>query len=283
VSSSREEGGSVGGHQALPDDRGIIAALHSADTGARCAALEQLAAESHPLREAVALAVVDCLGASSRALQRRAADLLRSAGASAQPCVMACLRESLRAADRRLRWGAALALGRIGILEPAMVPALLEAFAEPDGDCRWAAAALMVACGRDHAGAVLPALLGALGTGGPEQRKMACYVLRDLAPSAPEAARALVSAMRDPDVGVRLAALSGLCRLDPLPETACEIVLERLRDDPDPGLRRAAVGALGRVGRGVAAAQEALAAAAASEDAGLRRAAARARRRLETA
>jgi HEAT repeat protein len=279
VRSPREEGG----HLVSPDDRGVIATLRSADFGARCAVLEQLADELRPLSAAVALAVVDCLGASAKALQLRAVGLLGSARASAHPSVLASLRGHLCGADHCLRRGAAFALGQMGILEPAMLPILIEVLAEPDGDYRWSAAALLVACGRRHAGAVVPALLRALGAGRPQQRKMACYVLRDLVPGVPEVARALVNSLRDPDVGVRLAALSGLCRLDPLTEITCEVVLERVRDDPDPGLRRAAVSALGHVGCGVAAAQEALAAAAASDDAALRRAAAHARRRLEGA
>lgn len=262
-------------------ERALVEALRAPDPARRRAALEALAADPRPLGEALALAVVECLGAAPKAVQRRAADLLRATEGHTRPAVLARLRDAMRAPDARLRWGATFALGQLHILDPEMVPSLLEALASSDGDQRWAAAGLMVGCGRLYPGAVLPALLAALGGQSAELRKMTLYVLRDLAPGTPEVRDALLSCLRDPEVGVRLAALSGLCRLDPLPEVACDSVLGILRDDPDPGLRRAAMSALGHVGRGVAAVREVLDAAAASADPGLRRAAEGARRRLD--
>ncbi len=209
--------------------------------------------------------------------------MLRATDAGARPAVLARLRAAMRAPEARMRWGATFALGQLGILDPAMVPSLLEALGSADGDQRWAAAALMVGCGRIAPGAVVPALLAALERTSPELRKMALYVLRDLAPGTPEVRDALVSSLHDPEVGVRLAALSGLSRLDPLPPGACDLLLAMLRNDPDPGLRRAATSALGHVGRGVeaSAVRDVLDAAARSDDPGLRRAAEAARRKLD--
>jgi HEAT repeat protein len=261
----------------------VVAALRSPDAAARQRALELLAADPEPIPEAIAVAVIECLGVPAKAVQRRAADVLRATAAAARPLVLARLRDATRAADPCLRWGSTFALGQLGVLDPELVPPLLEGIADPDGDRRWAAAALLVACGRRFPEVVVPALLGALAGAGSELRKMALYALRDLAPGTPEVAAALVARMRDPDVGVRLAALSGLCRLEPLPPDACDLVLRALRDDPDPGLRRAAMSALGHVGRGVAAVADVLEAATRSDDPGLRRAAALARRRLAAA
>ncbi len=162
-----------------------------------------------------------------------------------------------------------------------MLPALLEAMGAEDGDRRWAAASIAVACAGAHPDAVLPVLLDTLASGGAALRKMVLYVLRDLVPGTPEVAAASIASLHDPDVGVRLAALSALCRLQPLPPTACDLVLALLRDDPDPGLRRAATSALGWVGRGVAAVRDVLNRAAASDDPALRRAAESARARLD--
>lgn len=259
-----------------------VAALCSDDPARQRAELERLAAAQQPLGEAEALAVVASLGAPLKAVQRRAADVLRLTDATARPVVLARLRASLRASEPRMRWGAAFALGQLGILDAELVPALLEALAARDGDQRWAAAALLVACGRIEQAVVLPALLAALASDGAELRKMALYVLRDLAPGTPQVTGALVTALADPEVGVRLAALSALCRLDPLPEDACALVLKILKEDPNPGLRRAATSALGHVGRGVAEVRAILDAAATSDDPGLRRAATAALRRLAT-
>jgi HEAT repeat protein len=258
----------------------VSAALRSGDPARQRAALERLAAARQPLDEAEALAVVATLGAAEKAVQRRAADVLRLTDAAARPAILAQLRVCLRAAELPMRWGAAFALGQLGMLDAELVPALLEALAVRDGDQRWAAAALLVACGRLESAAVVPALLAALDSEGKELRKMALYVLRDLAPGTPEVTRALVGALADPEVGVRLAALSALCRLDPLPEDACALVVKIAREDANPGLRRAAVSALGHVGQGAGEAREILDAAAASDDPGLRRAAAAALRLL---
>jgi hypothetical protein len=63
----------------------------------------------------------------------------------------------------------------------------------------------MVGCGTRHPNEVVPALRDALHAPVPELRKMALYVLRDLAIDAPGLAAELLSATRDDDVAVRLA------------------------------------------------------------------------------
>jgi HEAT repeat protein len=258
-------------------------ALGSADARVRLAALEELARAARPLGEDDALAVVDCLGVAVKALQRRATDVLESTAEAARPALVAALRAALASPEAPRRWGATYALGRLGIIEPALVPPLLEALGSRDGDQRWAAAALMVACGVRHPAIVRSTLLDALGAAIPELRKMTLYVLRDLALAEPAVVDAIVAALRDDDANVRLAALSAVTRLAPLPASACEEVLRLVRDDPQIGVRRAAVSALGHVGRGVASAAAAIAAALDSSDVGVRRAAVAARRRLEGA
>jgi HEAT repeat protein len=255
-------------------------ALASPDARVRLGALDELAQAGRPLDEAEALAVVACLGIGVKALQRRATDALCLTGDAARPAVLASLRALLDAPDADRRWGASYALGRLGVVEPALVPALLDALASRDGDRRWAAATLLVTCGTLHAETVLPALLDALHGTIPELRKMALYVLRDLAPSHPAVPDALLVALRDDDSAVRLAGLSAVVRLAPPPAHACDEVLRLVRDDPDAGVRRAAVSALGHLGRGVTGAEAAITAASGSDDPGLRRAAEAARRRL---
>ena len=258
-----------------------LRALASADARVRLAALEELAAEDGPLAAPLALAVVECLGSGSKALQRRATDVLRHADEAARPPVIAALRTALAAPDASRRWGAAYALGRLEVLDPALVPPLLEALGDRDGDRRWAAAEIMVGCGARHPGAVVPALRAALHAPLPELRKMALYVLRDLGRHGVALADfvdALLAATRDDDAAVRLAALAVLVRLERPPSAACDAALRLATADPTPGVRRAAMSALGVLGRGVPAAQAALDAALASDDVSMRRAAEGARR-----
>ncbi len=254
-------------------------ALASADARVRLATLAELARGREPIAEGLALAVVACLGSGGKALQRHAADVLRRTSPGARPAVLAALRDGVAAEEGSRRWGAAYALGRLDVLEPMLVPALLEALADRDGDRRWAAAELMVGCGTRHPDAVLPALRAALHAPAPELRKMALYVLRDLGLGLAELTDELLTATLDADPAVRLAALAVLTRLDPPPAAACDAAIRLAHGDPTPGVRRAAVNALGSLGRGVPAAEAALEAALTSEDASLRRAAAAARRR----
>lgn len=258
----------------------LLAELAHEDPIRRHAALESLAAPGVALDADALEAVVACLGALHKSVQRRAADLLQQTESRAP--VVARLRRASAGADARLAWGATYALGRLGIVEPAMVRPLVEVLGRRDGDERWAAAVLLTRCARAYGDAVVTTLVAAAADPDPERRKMALYVLRDAAPAHPAVREATMVGLRDPVVGVRFAALSTLLRLVPVPSEACALVLSLFRDDPEIGLRRAAVNALGSVGRGVSAAAAVLADAATSDDPGLRRAAVAARRRLET-
>ena len=255
----------------------VALALVSADLDERRSALEALAASPELLDASLALTVADCLRLPRKDLQRRAVDVLRLGGGAAHEAVLDVLRAACAGGDPTHQWGAVYALGHLGRFESVMIPPLIDALANPDGDQRWAAAQLLVANGAAHGAASVPALLEALTRPEPLLRKMVLYVVRDLRLDSREVVDALTGALRDPDVGVRLAGLSGLVRLEPLPRGAGELVLAMAAEDEEPGVRRAAVSALGRVGLSAAAVAPVLDAAAASDDAGLRRAAVAAR------
>jgi HEAT repeat protein len=242
--------------------------------------LERLSATTDALDAPTTDAIVVALASPEKTIQRLAADLLPRAAPDARPAAVARLRTALGSDDAGWRWGAAYALGRLGLAEPAMIAPLLEVLGDRDGDRHWAASQLLALCARAHREPVVAALLAAVDDGEPVRRKMALYTLRDVAPADGEVHAATLRGLRDPAVGVRFAALAALIRLEPIPAEACSAVLALTRDDPDGGLRRAALCALGDVGRGVSAAESAIAAAEASAEPLLRRAASIARRRL---
>ncbi len=246
----------------------------------RRASLEAIAAADDAVDEATMMAVVDCLAVPEKAVQRLAADLLRRVAPEVRAATATRLRAAMGSGDVVWRWGAVYALGRLGLAEPSMIAPLLEALGDRDGDRRWAAAELLTTCARAHADLVVAALLAAIDDDEPARRKMVLYALRDVAPANRDVHVATLRGLADPSVGVRFAALAALIRLEPTPAEACDRVLALARDDPEGGLRRAALCALGDVGRGVSAAENAIAAAEASDDPLLRRAAAIARRRL---
>lgn len=259
-----------------------IAALASPDADRRRAALEALAGTAASLAKAAVPPVVACLAMPEKRVQRLAADLLRAVPPDLRPDVIAGLRAAMASADSEWRFGAAWALGRLGVVDLAMLAPLVDALGALDGDRRWAAAELLTTCARAHADPVEAALLAAVDDAVPERRKMALYVLRDVAPASPAVRDATTRALADPAVGVRFAALAALVRLEPVPLDACTLVLARARSDVDAGLRRAALTALGEIGRGIREVEREVAAAESSDDPATRRAAAIARRRLGT-
>lgn len=255
-------------------------ALVSADLRRRRAALEHLVATDDPPAAAVLDAAIDCLAVPERTVQRLAADVVARVASAERPRAIARLRSALATDEPRGRWGAVYALGRLGLAEPWMVPALVAALGGDDGDRRWAAATLLTACARAAPDAALPALVVAAADDDHARRKMALYVLRDAAPTHPETRNLALRGLDDSQTGVRFAALAALVRIEPVAAEACVRVAALAHGDADDGVRRAALCTLGSIGRGVSVAESAIAAAATSDDPLWRRAAAIARRRL---
>ena len=120
---------------------------------------------------------------------------------------------ALRSDDTSRRWHAALTSARIEPPTPRLLPAIVEALSNRDGDVRWMAARLLVDAGRVNP-EVLPLVIG-LVTGGEsaDVRRMATHCVRELGPERPESTRALLEATRDSDPIVRRAALTSLAGL----------------------------------------------------------------------
>jgi len=216
------------------------------------------------------------LGDAHKTVQRRAIDELVVIAASGNPSVTEKLRESIASDDRRVRWAAAYALGQIGAGAFAMdcADALCEAMSDDDGDIRWAATNLMVQLGRENLAEIGARLLRLAADGDRNARKMALYGIRDLEIAGLELLAVVERAAHDPDVHVRLAALSVLSRLRDGSGQAVRIMLDCMKSDPDAGVRRAAASALGNIQSANADATAALASAAAdSADESLARAA----------
>jgi HEAT repeat protein len=264
-----------------------LRAALSGDRAARHRALDLLLARAPETRSAAidgaaAAALIELLASESRSEQRSAADRLATLAADSKE-IVAALRATLGSPSQRLRWGAAYTLGRAGHADASLWPAAREAMALPDGDQRWAAAELAGAIAhRDAAG--VDELARALDDPSPVLRRMCLYCLRDLgsARAAPLAFRSL----EDPDPGVRLAALSALAVLlegsDPSAEAspAAETIAGMVARDPDAGVRRSAAVALGRLAIATPAVRAALERAAGDPDSSLARAATTALARL---
>jgi len=262
----------------------LVERLQHADPEERRAAC--LAARGDPAAALLTEALGLALGDPVKAVARAASDALVEIGRR-EPYVDSVLRDALRSNSPRRRFSAAYTSVRLQPPTPGLLPALLEALGSADGDVRWAGARILVDLGRLH-GEVLGVLIGLL-QGGDDAvvRRMAAFCLRELAPDRPESARVLVAATRDRSLHVRRAALSALAGLlDPPPEVGTRL-LEALARDEDPAARRIAAVALGELGAANpgslpdSAHEKLRALAAEAPEADLRRAAQRARARLE--
>jgi HEAT repeat protein len=269
---------------ALKDGR-VASDLSDIDPGPRLAAIELiLSAPADRLSDESLDALVSCVGAAQKTIQRRAIDALAAIAKSGDARIVERLRKALSSDDRRVRWGAAYALAQIGAGGFAMhvADALCEALSDDDGDIRWAAANLIVRLGREYPEEIRERLI-VLGTDSDHNaRKMALYCIRDLGIGGAELLAVLEHAIRDLDVHVRLAALAVLTRLTDVSDAAAKLALSCLETDSDSGVRRAAAVALGNPHTSSPRAAAALRTAAADNaDTSLARAARGALERLE--
>ncbi len=269
---------------ALKDGR-VASDLNDIDPGRRLGAIELiLSAPASLLSDEVLDALVGCVGAAQKAIQRRAIDALAMVAGSGDARIVERLRRALSSDDRRLRWGAAYALAQIGSGAFAMdvADALSEALSDDDGDIRWAAANLLVRLGREYPDEIRERLIVLGADNDHNARKMALYCIRDLGFGGADLLAVLERAVHDSDVHVRLAALAVLTRLTDASDAAAKLALSCLETDSDPGVRRAAAVALGNLHITSPRAAAALRTAAADNaDASLARAARGALERLE--
>jgi HEAT repeat protein len=247
----------------------IAVALSDNDADARLAAIAEVAENPQvPLPDAALDALIECLGANRKVIQRRGAEALAAAAAH-DPRIVEKLRAALSHPSSRARWGAAYALGLVAAddtLDLRVLPSLLEALASLDGDLRWAAAELVVRLGRKDRTAVGSRLIELARDGNLNARKMALYCLRDIGGPRDELFAAAENCCRDHHSLLKMAALSLLARIEPAPESqasrdsqaphdardhddrAAALAIRLLHDDPDAGVRRCAAVALGHLG-----------------------------------
>ena len=254
----------------------VLARLRSGVAADQMAAIAELRTRAHAHAPELD-ALADCLHAPVAAVRRLAAETL-AAFAETDSSVRARLASAMEAQDPALQWSATYGLSRLGPAPAESLPILLDALGSDDGDVRWATVAILA--GMEHRDTVAMQLVGMVRDGSPAQRKMALYCLRDIGGSPPAIDAAVLAAFDDPNVGVRLAAIASLPRVAIDREAASRRLLAVL-DEPHDSLRRAAAAALGALGLSTPAILQRLRGAATSGDPSLGRAARRSLRLLE--
>ena len=186
-----------------------------------------------------AMDLLDKLASEERSIQRTACDealeRLRR-----EPEFRETLHHLLNNGGPRARFAAAFVLFQGNRPSLRLLPPLLDSLDLEDGDLRWTAARMLATLGRMQA-EVYPVLLHECERAeAPQRRRMALYVLRELAAEREETQRAFLAALEDPDAGVRRAALSSLAKLSDPGRACVERTLEIARSDRDPRMQRVA-------------------------------------------
>jgi HEAT repeat protein len=229
----------------------LATSLNDVDAETRLAAIHEVSENPQlTLAEPALDALIQCLGAGRKVIQRRAAEAL-AALALHDARVLEKLRAILSHHQPRARWGAAYALGLVNLddaLDLRALPVLLEALARDDGDLRWAAAELIVRLGKKHRDPVSKQLIELAKDGNLNARKMALYSLRDVGGPREELLAAAESCCDDHQSLLKMAALSLIPRVEDPGDRAAALAIRLLESDPDGGVRRCAAVALGHLG-----------------------------------
>jgi HEAT repeat protein len=262
----------------------LAIALNDADPEVRFAAIREVADNPQiTLAEPALDALIQCLGANRKVIQRRAAEAL-AASALYDARVIEKLRAMLSHHDPRARWGAVYALGLVNLdeaLDLRVMPSLVEALSSDDGDVRWAAAELVVRLSSKNRDAVSNRLIALAGSSNLNARKMALYCLRDVGGPREELLAVAESCCNEHQSLLKMAALSLIARLEDSGDRVAALAIRLLEGDPDGGVRRCAAVALGHIGSRSHRVTEALTRAAnAKDDIYMKRAAEGALRRL---
>ncbi len=246
----------------------LLVALNDADPEVRQAAILEVAENPQiTLSEPSLDALISCLGAGRKAIQRRAAEAL-AASALHDPRVVEKLRAMFAHPDPRARWGAVYALGLVTLddaLDLRAMAVLLDTLASNDGDVRWAAAELIVRLGGKNPATVSAQLVELAGHGNLNARKMALYCLRDVGGPHDALLAVAESCCGDQHTLLKMAALSLLARIHHAGDRAAALAIRLLQGDPDGGVRRCAAVALGHLGNHAPFVTDALTCAANAE------------------
>jgi HEAT repeat protein len=221
----------------------IVAALRSAAAGERLAACA--AAADDPSAVLLVDPLVAALGDRDARVVRAATRALERIGREHES-VLVALRPALRSENPHQRLEAAWTWARLEPPPIKLLPAIVSALGDLEGDARWRAARLLVELARMH-GEVAPVVRTLVASDQPARvRRIGLAALRELEPESELTRAAHLAASRDGDVGLARLALLGLSGL-PMPTNEIwQRFAEVAASHADPACRQIAARALER-------------------------------------
>lgn len=219
----------------------VLAGLRSRNAADRLTACE--AAADDPSAVLLVEGLVGALDDADRRVVQAATRALERIGRD-HDAVFTALRSALRSESARHRLEAAWTWARLEPPPIKLLPAVVGALEEAEGEARWRGARLLVEMARLH-GEALPVLRSLAEPGAdPRVRRVMLAALREAAPGDPHTVSAHLAASRDPDAGLRRLALTGLAGLGPADVAVWKRLAEVLGEADDPVERRVAIAAV---------------------------------------
>ena len=189
-----------------------------------------LAALDHPEKTKIRAAVNGLIELSADAPQvRTAAELALNEGRN------------------KNRWATAYVLGHLPKPSGAAIRALLDGLDHAEPDVRWAIALLLIRIAKSE-GSLIPLLSALCREGTASQRRMAVYCIRDLQLRDDDSMQALLSATRDTEATVRVAAVTSLKSRSDAGDAARRRLLDIFLHDDEIRVRNASAITLAQLG-----------------------------------
>jgi HEAT repeat protein len=211
----------------------IVAALRSAAAEERLAGCE--AAAGDPSAVLLVDPLVAALGDRDARVVRAATRALEQIGREHES-VLVALQPALRSEDPRHRLEAAWTWARLEPPPIKLLPAIVSALGDLEGDARWRAARLLVELGRMH-GEVAPVVRDLAAADRPARvRGIGLAALRELEPDSELTRSAHLAASRDADAGLARLALLGLAGLAAPTSEVRQRFAEVAASHADPGV-----------------------------------------------
>ena len=164
-----------------------------------------------------------------------------------QPELPAKLRSLFARPARNHHWPVAYVLGELGAIDNELLDRLVHGLNHPEPDIRWALALLLVRKATKHP-EITNRLIALCHSGTNNQKRMACYSLRDLRLTDSTSLNAIARLLDDRDPANRVAALISIKERADTGKEIRQKMLQLFLSDPESKVRHTAAVALAALG-----------------------------------